>query len=58
MCQRLEMLGVQHPGGYAEYVVVPEHVEGDVFTRSLDAVATAGRSWSAVITPAWSCRST
>lgn len=54
-CTRLEMLGVQHAGGYAEYVVVPAHAvirlpDATSFDQAASTQTTLGTAWHCLIT--------
>lgn len=54
-CTRLEMLGVQHAGGYAEYVVVPVHAvvrlpDAMSFDQAASTQTTLGTAWHCLIT--------
>jgi NADPH:quinone reductase-like Zn-dependent oxidoreductase len=51
-CEKLEMLGIQHPGGYAEYVAVPAHA----VVRMPEAMSyDAGASAQTTFATAWHC---
>jgi NADPH:quinone reductase-like Zn-dependent oxidoreductase len=54
-CERLEMLGVQRPGGYAEMVVVPASSvlpipSGMSFDEAASTQTTFGTAWHSLIT--------
>lgn len=54
-CERLEMLGVQRPGGYAEYVAVPEHAvvrmpDGMTYDQAASTQTTFATAWHCLIT--------
>jgi NADPH:quinone reductase-like Zn-dependent oxidoreductase len=56
-CERLQMLGVQHAGGYAEYVVVPEHAlvplpDGMSYDDAASTQTTFATAWHCLITRA------
>jgi NADPH:quinone reductase-like Zn-dependent oxidoreductase len=56
-CERLEMLGVQRPGGYAELVLVPASSvvalpDGMSFDQAASTQTTFGTAWHSLITRA------
>lgn len=56
-CERLEMLGVQRPGGYAEYLAVPAHAvvplpEGMSYDQAAATQTTFATAWHCLITRA------
>jgi NADPH:quinone reductase-like Zn-dependent oxidoreductase len=56
-CERLELLGVQRAGGYAEYVVVPEHAvvaipEGMSYEDAASTQTTFATAWHCLVTRA------
>jgi NADPH:quinone reductase-like Zn-dependent oxidoreductase len=56
-CERLEMLGVQRPGGYAEYLAVPAHAvvplpEAMSYDQAAATQTTFATAWHCLITRA------
>ena len=56
-CERLEMLGVQRPGGYAEYLAVPAHAvvpmpEAMSYDQAASTQTTFATAWHCLITRA------
>ncbi len=56
-CERLEMLGVQRPGGYAEYIAVPAHAvvalpEAMSYDQAAATQTTFATAWHCLITRA------
>lgn len=56
-CERLEMLGVQRPGGYAEYLAVPSHAvvpmpESMSYDQAASTQTTFATAWHCLITRA------
>jgi len=54
-CERLGMLGVQRPGGYAEYLAVPEHAvvrmpDGMSYDQAASTQTTFATAWHCLIT--------
>ena len=56
-CEALEMLGIQHPGAYAEYVAVPAHAvvklpDGMSYDHAASTQTTFATAWHCLITRA------